>query len=1266
MQVNKGFLLIVMFLISILSLIGTSEMQPIVSQGLLGYLPDNSELTLTFFIPPKNLNLLYYTAQLVSNGQISPLSPQELFNKFAQEDKLSKLINFLEDKGFEIVYSSPFAIVAISKVSIIEKVFNTKLGLFNISGNIYYRPIIPPTAPEIFNGIIVGGLENVTVFKPLNVEVKNFKPNGYFQFSAISYTPQQLRAAYNVTGNGGKNVTIGIIVAYGDPLIYEDLKSFDNEFNLPPVNLSVIPVGPYHPEAGIGNGWSDETALDVEVAHSMAPYAKINLIVASDAGSTLFAAVDYVVTKKAADVVSMSWGLPENLFGASGFYAFYRGTSFPNYPYLDYYFALGTAEGITFFAASGDTGAYGYSITTYGAAIFPATSPFVTAVGGTSLFFNYTSNSYGYETAWSVLPQYFGFPVGSISSGGGVSSFFPKPWYQFGITNYSTRTIPDVAAVGNPYTGMKIISLGSELVIGGTSLSSPLWAGMIANVISELKRPIGLLNPILYWIYKNETLYSKTFHQISFGYNGKYYATKGYNLVTGIGSPNVGELINAIKAYYKTNSNQLKISLTTSGELPWYMYGDNFTIIAYITYPNNIIVKNGNFIAYIYTSQGYLDEVPLKFNGTHWVGEYEVKKGAPPNIWTIVVNGTSGNFYGISSYNIVIGQSINIIYPIPYPFYFPLAPNTYFPIIVNVYNPNGLPATNESVYAYLIKDNKVVESVKLLPSKIIVGEYVGSLSLISPLKQGVYLLVVNSTYGSAYTYLVFGNIIFGAIFTPVFTGLPSVAIGQNITILAYTISPNFQGVLSSNVTAYVYKEGKLMAKVPLIRAPNAVLFGIYNLFYLYYNNFTIPSNFTPGFYDVIIEAITNTSIGVTTGEFFTSFYVSPSALNYKISVKSVVFEGENVKIYAKISYPNGSDVKYGIINAVIMPTSITYASLLVGYYTGVEMHYDSKARVWVGEFKIPSVLESNTFYQGLTPYFLAGPWSLIISGVSADGFPIVTNQSYINVMPYTYMSKLIISKENLTLVPLISGNSLFNIYANEMKLVNVKISLNNIIVKNLTIINSSIEISNSQINSITANNSNIIISTSKIGNSNIALQLFNSNATLSSVVIYNSTYAFNQINSNVSLQGVSYLNVNSLSKIPPPTVYPTQLSVTQNISKLVFNVSGYNLRVMKVFINGIPVQYTILNKTLNSITFSIPFKSSETPTGSYIITIQVYNGLPYNLSANVYNAYPQIILSNSLSSNASDLAYYKNITVASLIIAVIAIILIIYLILRRR
>ncbi|MEM0173041.1 MAG: protease pro-enzyme activation domain-containing protein, partial [Sulfolobaceae archaeon] len=975
MNVNKGLLLVVIFLISTFSIVVASQIQPTVIQGLVGYLPENSELTITFFIPPKNLNLLYYTAQLVANGQIPPLSPQELFEKFAQKDKLNELVNFLESQGFRIVYNSPFSIVAISKVSTVEKVFNTKLGLFNISGSVYYRPLIPPSAPEIFDSIIVGGLENATVFKPLNVKLEGFKPSDYFQFSAISYTPQQLRAAYNVTGNGGKNVTIGIIVAYGDPLIYEDLKSFDSKFNLPPVNLTVIPIGPYHPEAGIWNGWSIETALDVEAAHSMAPYANISLIVASNAGSTLFAAVDYVVTKKAADVVSMSWGLPENLFGASGFYAFYHGMSFPNYPYLDYYFALGTAEGITFFAASGDNGAYGYSLTTYGAAIFPASSPFVTAVGGTSLFLNYTSNSYGYETAWSVLPQYFGTPVGTISSGGGVSSLFPKPWYQFGITNYSTRTIPDVAAVGNPYTGMKIIALGSESVIGGTSLSSPLWAGIMANVISELRRPIGLLNPILYWIYKNDSLYSKAFHQITFGYNGKYYASKGYNLVTGIGSPNVGELINAIKAYYRTNSNQLKITLMTSGELPWYMYGDNFTIVAYITYPNNIIVREGEFTAYIYTIQGYLDKVPLRFNGTHWIGEYEVRKGQPPNVWTIVVNGTSGNFYGISSYDIVIGQSINIIYPIPYPFNFPLAPNTYFPIIVEVYNPNGLPAINESVNAYLIKDNKIVESVKLLPSRAFTGEYTGSLSLISPSDQGVYLLLVNSTYGSAYTYLVFGNVIFGAIFTPINTGFPSVAVGQNITIIAYTLSPTFEGVLSSDVTAYIYKDGKLMAKVPLIRAPNSVLFGIYNLFYLYYNNFTIPSNFTAGFYDVIIESKTNTSKGLTIGEFFTSFYVSPSTLGYKVSVKSIAFEGENVKIYAKITYPNGSDVKYGIINAVLMPTSITYASLLVGYYTGVEMHYESKSGLWVGEFRIPSVLESNTFYQGSPPDVLrAGSW----------------------------------------------------------------------------------------------------------------------------------------------------------------------------------------------------------------------------------------------------------------------------------------------------
>ncbi|AAY80496.1 S53 family peptidase [Sulfolobus acidocaldarius] len=1233
-------------------------------------LPSNTLLTLTFFIPPKNLNMLYYTAEEVANHQISPLTPQQIIKEFSQPNKVTSLINFLESNGFTIYYSSPFAVVATATAGKIDNVFSTELGLFSYNGHVYYKPLTSPSFS--LTGIIVGGLDNETAFQPYFMQLNN-TTHPAFQFSYLGYGPNALRTAYNVTGTG-KNVTIAIIDAFGDPLIYQDVKSFDQIYGLPPANLSVYAVGPYIPEQGIATGWDIETALDVEAAHAMAPYAKINLVVSSDSGPTLYAAVDYVVTQKLGDVVSMSWGLSENLFAASGFYYFINGQPFPNYPYLDYYFALGTAEGITFFASSGDTGAYGDSLTTYGGASFPATSPFVTAVGGTTL---YLSSGKAYETAWSVLPQYFEY-AGTVSSGGGYSTFFPRPWYQDGVINSSFRAVPDVAADANPYTGFNITVLGSEEIIGGTSLASPLWAGMLADIISQLGRPIGLLNPILYWIYKNPALYQESFHQITLGYNGEFYAKPGYNLVTGLGTPNVGELLNAIQQYLKTNN--LEISVTTNGTIPWYMYNSTVSVIAYITYPNGTIVSQGTFSAYIQTTSGTVTTIPLSFNGTDWVGSFNIQPGMTPNIWSIIVNGSSAGFSGTSSYDIDVGQSINILSPIPFPYGPPLSLNTPFGVVAQIYNPDGTPAVNQTVNVYLLKNGKVVESAVLTPTSQ-PGEYVGQLALITPAEQGTYILVVNTSYGSAYTYVYFGNIIEGAVYTPINTGFPGVSPGQNITLFAFTLTPEGTGQLSSNVSAFIYNQnGQLVSTVNLTQAPEITLFGVFNFFGLYYANFTIPSNFTPGFYSVIIQSQARTGIGVSTGEFFTSFYVSPASLSYNIKVKGIAYEGQHIKIYANITYTNGTEVEYGIFNAIPLPSSIAFKSYLVATNYSVPLQFNSTLGLWEGTFQIPSVLGANSFYLGYPPYTLSGPWTVYISGVSANGNPISSGPTYFNVLPYTYLgSKVIITSQNYTSVPLLSSNSLSNVYVGNLELINVNISLNNVVVGNLTVVNSQVGVSSSTLNSLTAKNSKLSIAQSTIGGDpdSVAIQLYNSSLILTSVVIANSTYAFNQVNSNVELNGVSLSNVQHVSTISPPTISPQFVNITQKISALNLTVSGYNAKILNVLVNGISTRYSVISSSQNSTTISIPFSSSALPSGQYTIVVMTYNGLPYNVSATVYNAYPQISLSSSLSnattslsskisSNASDVAFYRNITIASLIIAIISLILVIYLLLRRR
>lgn len=340
------------------------------------------------------------------------------------------------------------------------------------------------------------------------------------------YSPQQVRHAYGFDkisfGDGaiagdGSGTTIAIVDAYDDPRIANDLHQFDLAFGLPdPVFTKVNQFGgATYPVADAG--WATEIALDVEWAHAIAPKANILLVEASDSSySNLLAAVDYARRQSGVVAVSMSWGGGE-FFGESTYDGYF--TTPPGH------------AGVTFLAASGDSGA---------PASYPATSPYVVAVGGTTLRIDSLGN-YLSESGWS-------------GSGGGLSQVVSQPSYQAGVVTQSTiyRGNPDVAYDSNPATGFPVYDSYSNPVSapwgqwGGTSDAAPQWAALIA--IADQGRMLagkGSLDgatqtlPLLY------SLASSDFHDVSGGTsNGtpRLSAAAGYDLVTGRGSP-VADLV---------------------------------------------------------------------------------------------------------------------------------------------------------------------------------------------------------------------------------------------------------------------------------------------------------------------------------------------------------------------------------------------------------------------------------------------------------------------------------------------------------------------------------------------------------------------------------------------------------------------------------------------------------------------------------------------------------------------------------------------------
>ena len=352
--------------------------------------------------------------------------------------------------------------------------------------------------------------------------------------SPVGFKPTQISHAYGfdqisfnggITGDG-TGQTIAIVNAYDTPNIQSELQAFDAQFGIPnpPSFKRVAQDGstnyPAVDPRGVGtNNWEVETALDVEWSHALAPGANILLVEADNNGTDLEnVAVPFAASQPGVSVVSMSFGADE----------------FATEKNLDSLFTTPSGHtGVTFIASTGDGGSPGE---------YPAYSPNVLAVGGTSLTLN-SQNSITNETGWS-------------GSGGGISTIESQPSYQSGVVTQSTtrRTIPDVAFDANPGTGVTIYDSYNNgtsspwVQIGGTSMSAPSWAAMIAIAnqgrsiagLPNLDGPTGTL-PAIY------SLPSSDFHDITSGSNGtNSSAGPGYDLVTGRGSPNAPLVVSGL------------------------------------------------------------------------------------------------------------------------------------------------------------------------------------------------------------------------------------------------------------------------------------------------------------------------------------------------------------------------------------------------------------------------------------------------------------------------------------------------------------------------------------------------------------------------------------------------------------------------------------------------------------------------------------------------------------------------------------------------
>ena len=481
------------------------------------------------------------------------LSPAQFRQRFApSQSSVNAVKQWLHSAGFSLVYtpSNNLYVSAEGTASQVEKAFSTTLNNYRYKGLTLRAPSSSLRVPSSLGSTVTSVLGIDQVAQLVHYDHPDAPPGGAFvnappcsaywnektatgmpeAYGQTSFpyvecgrTPAQLRGAYGIDGLNldGSGQTVAIIDAYASPTILQDANEYSSRHGLPTFKAhqfsQIVSPGTYrHPERGQKQdpqGWYGEETLDVESVHTMAPGANVVYVGAPNNFQDLDAALNLVVDRHVAQIVTNSYGnVTEDLP---------RGWIKP----YESIIVQAAAEGIGVYFSSGDDGDETESNADGVRTVdWPASSPFVTAVGGTSLA-NGPDNSYLFETGWgtrrAILTDnaWNPTPPGTFlyASGGGTSRLFAQPAYQAGVvpdsladyfgTGHKWRVVPDVALDGDPNTGMLIgqtqtfpdgSTKYNEYRLGGTSLSSPLFAGIMALADQAAGHAHGFANPAIY------------------------------------------------------------------------------------------------------------------------------------------------------------------------------------------------------------------------------------------------------------------------------------------------------------------------------------------------------------------------------------------------------------------------------------------------------------------------------------------------------------------------------------------------------------------------------------------------------------------------------------------------------------------------------------------------------------------------------------------------------------------------------------------------
>jgi uncharacterized protein (TIGR03437 family) len=492
-------------------------------------------------------------AQLLANQQdpASPdfrrwLSPENFAERFGVDSsQVAAAADWLRSKGLHIdsISRGRLWINFSGTAGQLDTAFGVRMRRYRLNGRIHYSSANQPVAPVSFAHLTAGfrGLNN---FPPISRVTPLFNGvGGHF------LVPDDIATIYNTVpllrnGISGKGVKIGI--PGGSAIRVSDIDAFRAKYNLPANQPQVVLAGMVDP-GFVGGITMVEANIDIEWTGAVAPNATIIYAYSKD----VYSAIQSLIDSNMVQILSSSFGGCET-----------GGSQFDN--------LIGqqaNAQGITWISSSGDSEAAfcdNGSVATLGLTVAePASFPEVTAVGGTA--FNDANGTYwnsvngpNLGSALGYIPEIAWNDGALVGSGGGASAFFPKPIWQNapGVPADGARDLPDLSFAASPnHDGYEVSTGGQFQVYGGTSVATPVFAGMVAllnqSLISQgtLAQPgLGNINPTLYRLARTVP---SVFHDITQGNNlvpcqrgsrdcnnGQmgFFAGPGYDQVTGLGS----------------------------------------------------------------------------------------------------------------------------------------------------------------------------------------------------------------------------------------------------------------------------------------------------------------------------------------------------------------------------------------------------------------------------------------------------------------------------------------------------------------------------------------------------------------------------------------------------------------------------------------------------------------------------------------------------------------------------------------------------------